>query len=90
MHGAQRLQNAALEGMPLAEDFHRTWEVAEMGSVWWCDRVNHDRLMAAVAARVSDRRVLRLIRGYLRAGVLNGGLFEESGEGTPQGGPLTP
>src|SRR5438270_9527739 len=46
--------------------------------------------MAAVAARVSDRRVLRLIRGYLRAGVLNGGLFEESGEGTPQGGPLSP
>ena len=32
----QRLQNAALEGMPLAEDFNRTWEVAEMGSVWWC------------------------------------------------------
>src|SRR5947207_4479878 len=54
------------------------------------DRVNHDRLMAAVAARVSDRRVLRLIRGSLTAGVLYGWLFEESGEGTPQGGPLSP
>src|ERR1700746_973572 len=54
------------------------------------DRVNHDRLMAAVSARISDQRVLRLIRGYLRAGVLNGGLFEASGEGTPQGGPLSP
>jgi RNA-directed DNA polymerase len=54
------------------------------------DRVNHDRLMAAVSARVSDQRVLRLIRRYLRAGVLDGGLFEASGEGTPQGGPLSP
>jgi RNA-directed DNA polymerase len=54
------------------------------------DRVNHDRLLAAVAARVSDRRLLRLIRGYLTSGVLDSGLFEESREGTPQGGPLSP
>jgi len=54
------------------------------------DRVNHDRLMAAVAARVADRRLLRLIRNYLAAGVLDNGLFEDSWEGTPQGGPLSP
>jgi RNA-directed DNA polymerase len=54
------------------------------------DRVNHDRLMARVAARVADRRLLRLIRSYLSAGALDGGLFEESREGTPQGGPLSP
>src|SRR5207245_1746474 len=45
------------------------------------DRVNHDRLRARVAARVPDRRVLRLVRGYLTAGVLDGGLFERSREG---------
>ena len=54
------------------------------------DRVNHDKLMARVAARIPDRRVLRLIRSYLTAGVLNNGLFETSREGTPQGGPLSP
>jgi RNA-directed DNA polymerase len=54
------------------------------------DRVNHDRLLARVAARVSYRRVLRLVRSYLTAGVLNNGLFEDSREGTPQGGPLSP
>ena len=46
--------------------------------------------MAAVAARVTDRRLLRLIRSYLAAGVLDNGLFEDSREGTPQGGPLSP
>src|SRR6202030_626862 len=54
------------------------------------DRVNHDKLMARVAARIPDRRGLRLIWSYLTAGVLNNGLFETSREGTPQGGPLSP
>ena len=46
--------------------------------------------MATVAARVADRRLLRLIRSFLTAGVLDNGLFEASEEGTPQGGPLSP
>ena len=54
------------------------------------DRVNHDRLMAAVAERVEDKRLLRLIRALLNAGVMQDGLVRPTEEGTPQGGPLSP
>ena len=54
------------------------------------DRVNHDRLMAAVAERVEDKRLLKLIRAFLNAGVMKDGLVSPTEEGTPQGGPLSP
>jgi RNA-directed DNA polymerase len=54
------------------------------------DRVNHDILMGLVAKRIADRRILKLIRGFLTAGVLKGGLVGPTDEGTPQGGPLSP
>ena len=54
------------------------------------DQVNHDILMGLVAKRVTDKRVLKLIRGFLTAGVLADGLVSPTEEGTPQGGPLSP
>ncbi len=54
------------------------------------DRVNHDRLMARVAERVVDKRVRKLIRSFLSAGVMEDGLVRPIDEGTPQGGPLSP
>ncbi|MDF0499026.1 reverse transcriptase domain-containing protein [Bradyrhizobium yuanmingense] len=54
------------------------------------DRVNHDILMGLVAKRVTDKRLLKLIRGFLNAGVMEGGLVSSTEEGMPQGGPLAP
>ena len=54
------------------------------------DQVNHDRLMSRLALRIADKRVLKLIRAYLRAGILEHGLVSVPTEGTPQGGTLSP
>ena len=54
------------------------------------DRVNRDILMSRVAQQVKDERILKLIRGYLQADMLEGGVVTARNEGTPQGGPLSP
>src|SRR5689334_11105554 len=54
------------------------------------DQVNHDSLMARVAARVTDKRALKLIRAFLKSGVMENGWVSPVDEGTPQGGPLSP
>jgi RNA-directed DNA polymerase len=70
-------------------------QAADGGSWTWYlekffDRVNHDILMARVAQKIGDKRVLRLIRSYLQAGLMVGGVVSPRTEGTPQGGPLSP
>ena len=54
------------------------------------DRVNHDRLMSRLAHRIKDKRVLKIIRAFLNSGIMLNDLVEYPGEGTPQGGPLSP
>jgi RNA-directed DNA polymerase len=54
------------------------------------DRVNHDKLMSEIAKRVEDKRVLKLLRSYLNAGMMEGGLSSPQTKGVPQGGPLSP
>lgn len=69
-------------------DGHR-W-VVDMDLEKFFDRVNHDVLMARLARRIEDKRILKLIRRYLQAGIMEGGVTSPRYEGTPQGGPLSP
>ena len=64
--------------------------VVDMDLEKFFDRVNHDVLMARVVRKVEDERVLKLIRRYLEAGLMEGGVTTARTEGTPQGGPLSP
>lgn len=66
-----------------------TW-VVDIDLAKFFDTVNHDRLMARMKADIGDKRVLRLVNEYLKAGVMVNGIVMETEEGTPQGGPLSP
>jgi RNA-directed DNA polymerase len=77
---------AAAQGF-IAEGFR--W-VVDLDLEKFFDRVNHDILMGRIAKRVNDPRLLRLIRAFLNAGVMEDGLVSPTDEGTPQGGPLSP
>jgi len=87
-----RPQRSAHQAVAKAQQYiaegHR-W-VVDLDLEKFFDRVNHDRLMAAIARRVSDKRMLRLIRVFLESGVMENGLVSPVDEGTPQGGPLSP
>ena len=64
--------------------------VVEIDLEKFFDTVNHDYLMQRIARRITDKEVLRLIRRYLQAGIMENGVAVRSDEGTPQGGPLSP
>ena len=67
----------------------RRW-VVDVDLEKFFDRVNHDVLMGRLAKRITDKRLLKLIRRYLEAGMMAEGMVAERCEGTPQGGPLSP
>jgi group II intron reverse transcriptase/maturase len=84
----RRAHDAVREARQYVQDGKR-W-VVDVDLEKFFDRVNHDVLMGRLAKRIEDRRMLRLIRRYLNAGILADGVVVERYEGTPQGGPLSP
>jgi group II intron reverse transcriptase/maturase len=84
-----RSQQQAVQAAQKHVQAGKEW-VADLDVTKFFDRVNHDILMTRIARAIRDKRVLRLIGGYLRAGVMINGVVQEVEEGTPQGGPLTP
>jgi group II intron reverse transcriptase/maturase len=80
--------DAVIEAQRYVQAGYRT--VVDVDLERFFDRINHDILMDRLAKRIADKRVLRLIRHYLQAGILAHGVHSERYEGTPQGGPLSP
>jgi RNA-directed DNA polymerase len=87
-----RPQRSAHQAVARAQEFIASGHgvVVDIDLEKFFDRVNHDILMGLVAKRVTDKRILKLVRGFLTAGVLIDGLVGPTEEGTPQGGPLSP
>jgi RNA-directed DNA polymerase len=87
-----RPRRSAHQAVQAAQEYvtaGRRW-VVDLDLEKFFDRVNHDVLMGRIARQVEDKRVLKLIRAFLNAGVLENGLVSPTDEGTPQGGPLSP
>jgi len=84
----RRARDAVLMAQRHVQDGYRV--VVDVDLEKFFDRVNHDILMERLSRRIADKAVLRLVRAYLVAGIMDGGVVMERHEGTPQGGPLSP
>ena len=84
----RRAHDAVLTAQRYVQDGYRV--VVDVDLEKFFDRVNHDILMERLSRRIGDKAVLRLIRRYLVAGIMDGGVVMQRYEGTPQGGPITP
>lgn len=84
----RRARDAVLAAQQYVQEGYRI--VVDVDLSKFFDRVNHDILIDRLRKRVSDAGVIRLVRAYLNAGIMDGGVVVERGEGTPQGGPLSP
>lgn len=84
----RRAHDAVLDAQRYVQDGYRV--VVDVDLEKFFDRVSHDILMERLSRRINDKAVLRLIRRYLVAGIMEGGVVMERYEGTPQGGPLSP
>jgi RNA-directed DNA polymerase len=84
----RRAQDAVLNAQRYVQEGYRV--VVDVDLEKFFDRVNHDILMDRLSRRIGDKAVLRLIRRYLVAGIMDGGVVMQRYEGTPQGGPLSP
>ncbi len=84
----RRARDAVLAAQQYVQEGYRT--VVDVDLSKFFDRVNHDILIDRLRKRVNDAGIIRLVRAYLNAGVMDGGVVVERSEGTPQGGPLSP
>lgn len=84
----RRARDAVLAAQQYVQDGYRT--VVDVDLEKFFDRVNHDVLMDRLRKRINDAGIVRLIRAYLNAGIMHGGVVAGRAEGTPQGGPLSP
>jgi RNA-directed DNA polymerase len=84
----RRARDAVLAAQQHVQDGYRI--VVDVDLSKFFDRVNHDILIDRLRKRVNDTGVIRLVRAYLNAGIMDGGVVVERDEGTPQGGPLSP